>query len=207
MLAKRTAAPDKLTQQEGIKDSALLASAQSQLQVALPQDTVSAKNADNALTAAEPAPDPLVVEKLSRAVGTCDQHLVLSLINQACTSSPRRNDESSTGQLQRVLPAIQGVAPRDEVEGMLAVQIVSLHNVAMDHLRRAALPEQHPGRRDKYVNNATKLTRAFGQAVETLNRYRGKGEQKVTVEHVHVNSGGQAIVGSVGAPEGRGNQG
>jgi hypothetical protein len=29
------------------------------------------------------------------------------------------------------------------------------------------------------------------------NRYRGKGEQKVTVEHVHVHAGGQAIVGNV----------
>ena len=32
---------------------------------------------------------------------------------------------------------------------------------------------------------------------EALQRYRGKGQQKVTVEHVHVHTGGQAIVGSV----------
>lgn len=31
--------------------------------------------------------------------------------------------------------------------------------------------------------------------IEALNRYRGKGQQKVTVEHVTVNAGGQAIVG------------
>ena len=40
--------------------------------------------------------------------------------------------------------------------------------------------------------------------VEALKRYRGKGEQKMTVEHVHVYQGGQAIVGAVhqggGAP-------
>ena len=36
----------------------------------------------------------------------------------------------------------------------------------MDHLQRAAHPEQDPQRRDKYVNNATKLTRGFAQAVE-----------------------------------------
>jgi hypothetical protein len=33
--------------------------------------------------------------------------------------------------------------------------------------------------------------------VEALQRYRGKGQQKVTVEHVHAHSGGQAIVGTV----------
>jgi hypothetical protein len=32
-----------------------------------------------------------------------------------------------------------------------------------------------------------------------LNRHRGKGQQKVTVEHVHVHDGGQAIVGNVQA--------
>ena len=33
--------------------------------------------------------------------------------------------------------------------------------------------------------------------VEALNRHRGKGQQKVSVEHVHVHAGGQAIVGAV----------
>ena len=35
-----------------------------------------------------------------------------------------------------------------------------------------------------------------------LNRHRGKGQQKVTVEHVHVHSGSQAIVGVVETPGG-----
>ena len=42
-----------------------------------------------------------------------------------------------------------------------------------------------------------KLTRTFATQVEALKRYRSKGEQKVTVEHVTVNEGGQAIVGNV----------
>jgi len=33
--------------------------------------------------------------------------------------------------------------------------------------------------------------------MEALKKYRGKGEQKMTVEHVHVHNGGQAIVGDV----------
>jgi hypothetical protein len=36
----------------------------------------------------------------------------------------------------------------------------------------------------------------------SLNRYRGKGQQKVTAEHVHVHAGGRAVVGVVGAPGG-----
>jgi hypothetical protein len=30
-----------------------------------------------------------------------------------------------------------------------------------------------------------KLTRSFAALLDTLNRHRGKGQQKVTVEHVH----------------------
>jgi hypothetical protein len=42
-----------------------------------------------------------------------------------------------------------------------------------------------------------KLLQTFAAQTEALQRYRGKGQQKVTVEHVHVHTGGQAIVGSV----------
>jgi hypothetical protein len=39
-------------------------------------------------------------------------------------------------------------------------------------------------------------------AKASLNRHRGKDQQKVTVEHVHVHAGGQAVVGMVETPGG-----
>jgi len=49
-----------------------------------------------------------------------------------------------------------------------------------------------------------KLTRTYAAQMEALKRYRSNGSQKVTVEHVTVNEGGQAIVGNVmNAPAGR----
>jgi hypothetical protein len=42
-----------------------------------------------------------------------------------------------------------------------------------------------------------KLTRTFASQMEALKRYRTGGEQKVTVQHVTVSEGGQAIVGNV----------
>ena len=44
------------------------------------------------------------------------------------------------------------------------------------------------------------VSRTYATLLEALNRHRGKGQQKVTVEHVHVHSGGQAVVGVVEAP-------
>jgi hypothetical protein len=37
--------------------------------------------------------------------------------------------------------------------------------------------------------------------MEALKRYRTRGEQKITVQHVSVNDGGQAIVGNVVHPQ------
>jgi hypothetical protein len=45
-----------------------------------------------------------------------------------------------------------------------------------------------------------KLTRTFAAQMSALKDYRSKGEQKMTVQHVHVADGGQAIVGNVSAP-------
>ena len=53
------------------------------------------------------------------------------------------------------------------------------------------------GRRES-LSQANKLSRTHVLLVEALNRHRRKSQQKVTVEHVHVHSGCQAIVGNVG---------
>lgn len=37
----------------------------------------------------------------------------------------------------------------------------------------------------------------YAQQMAALDKHWGKGQQKLTVEHIHVHSGGQAIVGHV----------
>ena len=96
-----------------------------------------------------------------------------------------------------VAAALFGVGPKDELEGMLAVQMVAVHTLAMELMRRAASTAQPDLGVEVNINRATKLMRTFTNQIEALGRYRGKGEQKMTVEHVHVYEGGQAIVGQV----------
>jgi hypothetical protein len=91
--------------------------------------------------------------------------------------------------------ALVGIQPKGELEGMLAAQLIACHNAAMECYRRA-MNSQLPAR-DYHLNQANKLSRTFTTLLEALNRHRGKGQQKVTVEHVHVHQGGQAIVGHV----------
>jgi hypothetical protein len=74
----------------------------------------------------------------------------------------------------------------------------------MECYRRAMLPDNSFDQRHGNLNSANKLSRTYSTLVEALNRHRGKGQQKMTVEHVHVYEGGQAIVGNV---ETRGGEG
>jgi len=98
---------------------------------------------------------------------------------------------------EATLEAMAGIGPQDEIEGMLAAQMVACHSAAMDCFRRAMLPNQTFEGRQQNLNFANKLSRTYALHMEALDKHRGKGQQKVTVEHVHVHQGGQAIVGAV----------
>jgi hypothetical protein len=110
----------------------------------------------------------------------------------------KHSDPETQGkQLSAALAALMGIRPNDELEGMMAAQLIAAHNAAMECYRRAMIDEQtFEGRREN-LTQANKLSRTFATLLEALNRHRGKGQQKVTVEHVHVHSGGQAVVGVV----------
>ena len=107
---------------------------------------------------------------------------------------PNGFDEEAVNAL---LGLLYGINPADEIEAMLATQMVGLHLASMQCMRRAQLSGQTFEGREMNLRHAAKLSRAFAGQVEALNRHRGKGQQKVTVEHVHVHQGGQAIVGNV----------
>jgi hypothetical protein len=86
---------------------------------------------------------------------------------------------------------------------MIAAQLIAAHNATMECYRRAMIGEQTlEGRRDN-LSQVNKLSRTYAVLLDALNRYRGKeGQQKVTVEHVDVHAGGQAVVGIVESPRG-----
>lgn len=98
-----------------------------------------------------------------------------------------------------VLVGMEAIKPQDELEGMVGAQLVASHAAAMECYRRAMIANQtFEGRREN-LTQANKLSRTYVTLLEALNRHRGKGQQKVTVEHVHVYEGGQAVVGHVDA--------
>ena len=79
---------------------------------------------------------------------------------------------------------------------MLAVQMGAVHQATMMMARRLNHVETIP-QQDAAERALNKLARTYATQMEALKRYRTGGQQKVTVEHVTVNEGGQAIVGAV----------
>lgn len=96
-----------------------------------------------------------------------------------------------------LLALIHALEPRDAAETMLCCQMALTHAQTMDCHRRARMPGQTFEGRDINLRHAERFTRIYAQQLDALNKHRGKGQQKVTVEHVTVNEGGQAVVGSV----------
>lgn len=107
------------------------------------------------------------------------------------------NTEEQNARIVRAVELYDSLKPADGAEGMLAVQMVGTHTAALECLRRAAVDGQTFAGRDMALKHAQKLMVLYAKQLETLNKHRGKGQQRVTVEHVNVAPGGQAIVGNV----------
>ena len=89
------------------------------------------------------------------------------------------------------------IKPKDELEGMLAAQMIAVQVTSMNMSSRIMTKGQSREGIASYVNNMTKLMRTFTTQLEALQKYRGKCNQTIQVQHVQVNDGGQAVVGNV----------
>jgi hypothetical protein len=91
---------------------------------------------------------------------------------------------------------IGSIEPKDTIEAMLAAQMAAVHNATMVFARRLNHVDNVP-QQDSASRAFNQLARTFAAQVEALKRHRNGGNQSVTVKHVHVHEGGQAIVGNV----------
>jgi hypothetical protein len=128
-------------------------------------------------------------------LASCDPAFQTAVLGQIASigSHGRRVDQDNSNFLLSVVRAVQ---PRDELETLLAVQMGAIHAATMMMARRLNHVDTIP-QQDAAERALNKLARTYAGQMETLKRYRTGGQQKVIVEHVTVQSGGQAIVGAV----------
>jgi len=132
---------------------------------------------------------------LMEALGTRDRSFLNQFLQQLANTQGQNLDATA---LNFMLSVVKGIEPRDQVEAMLAAQMAAVHVATMTFARRVA-NETIPGQ-NSAERAFNKLARTFAMQLEALKRYRSKGEQKMTVEHLHVHSGAQAVVGMVETP-------
>jgi len=150
-------------------------------------------------------------QMLTQAFGTSDYDSQMIILNQVAhtfgviTSSGIIDDQAMVTACTQVVKIMCDIKPQNAIERLLVSQMVGVHAAVMKALQYAMLPVQTSQGVEANINRATKLMRTFTSQIETLKRYRTGGQQKMTVEHVHVHSGGQAIVGEV-HNEGGGNK-
>ncbi len=131
---------------------------------------------------------------LEDALGSSDRDFLDVLLKQLANASSKGGQVEE--ELNFMVSVIKGIEPRDQVETMLAAQMAAIHNAIMTFTRRLARVESIQ-QQDSAERALNKLARTFVSQMEALKRYRTGGEQKVTVQHVSVSEGGQAIVGNV----------
>ena len=124
----------------------------------------------------------LVMEALASA----DWDFVHGILSQLANVSGQ-GQHIEEHELNFMLSVIKGIDPRDQLEAMLAAQMAAVHVTTMTFARVAPAN----------IIAFNKLTRTFAMQIEALKRYRSGAEQKVTLQHVSVAEGGQAIVGNV----------
>jgi hypothetical protein len=117
---------------------------------------------------------------------------ILEQLVSAATADGKLNER----ELNFMLSIVKGIKPTDQLETMLATQMAAVQVIAMRFARHFSMIETLP-QQDSADRAFNKILRTFIMQMEALKRHRTGGEQKVTVQHVSVSEGGQAIVGNL----------
>jgi hypothetical protein len=162
---------------------------------------------ESEVTSSERIPSPKGTDgHMEKAGGTTRRgfpYLLLQELHDSLWMPADMDGGECSRRLRDALSLLSDLRPREGVENMLAVQMVSTHGAAMECLRRAMKPRVPDRVRDQELKHAAKLLNLYTRQLVAFDKHRGKGQQKVTVEHVYVAPGGQAIVGHVEADNNR----
>lgn len=128
---------------------------------------------------------------------TNHEEVVLNIIAKSLLGTSVSDSQKLDDHLDLILQQFSELKPESYLESMLLAQIIQVSTAAGNCMERAFHKDQTFVAKEMYANLAIKFQRTFVAQIEALQKLRGKGGQKVTVEHVHVHEGGQAIVGNI----------
>lgn len=156
--------------------------------------TIEAEFLDNNLSMSDQV--KVAEANLCAATGTGSTKAGGVILSGTVTAIHRDATGDVTTMIQAAQEALIAMKPADIFEGMLCSRLWALHNQAMYYMGRASNPDAQSQAQEMHTNRAIKFMRLYNETLETLNKHRRKGEQKMVVVHqnVQVNDGGQALV-------------
>ena len=118
-------------------------------------------------------------------------------------ASLRRTDllmQPSFNAVAMGIDAAEAIGAGNSLEKMLAHQMAVAHEATMRLMDQALSFEarQDSVESCRLANTAARLMGVFQDGLLTLQRLRSGGNQTVTVQHVNVQAGAQAVIGNVG---------
>lgn len=140
--------------------------------------------------------ESLAFDLLAEAVGADNTAFLMGALDSV-GSLAQKGGALSEVHMNFALSMVAGIKPKDQIEAVLGIQMAAIHIATMQAaacVGGSKTREVYEG----YERSLNRLARTFAAQVEALKRYRSKGEQRVYVERVNVEKGGQAIVGNVG---------
>ncbi len=136
-------------------------------------------------------------DRIKNALGTASSPFVEASLIQLQVAARLPCSGISEVGLSAALAMIEAAAPKDEIEGALAVQMACTHAAGMAILGRVGGAHGTDRNVAARVSAAARLLRPYATQVETLRRLRNGSSQLMRIEHVHVNQGGQAVIGNI----------
>ena len=145
-----------------------------------------------------------MIAGIPEATGIKNRDIADRIVCQVGESLLSSSPQTADSRLIKAIGTIGEVGPQNGTEAMLSAQMIAAHEAAI-HFTKLGAAQTRLEALEVCARQAARFMRVFNEQLEVMQKLKGKtGQQKVTVEHVHVNEGGQAIVGALIAPRGEG---
>ena len=106
-----------------------------------------------------------------------------------------RDDDDAGSAFNKSITLIAASDPKNQLELMLATQLAMTHITLGKSARLLDQNYKDVQTINSLGNLYTKLSRLGIDQINTLERMKGKGQQKIIVEKVNIEAGGQAAIG------------
>jgi hypothetical protein len=101
----------------------------------------------------------------------------------------QEDDAAASRAATAVFSGIINIGPADPIEGILVSQLMAANQASLSMYQRAwAQPSEYFEARTKYLALADKAARTVALLTERLDHHRGRGQQKIVVQHVTTNN-------------------